>query len=135
MTGEKPKTSVHSPFFQGGLDFGRGNFLHDKADRGVLRPRTCQAGPESAQRSGRARRPGASTPRNCPGSAHEFLKTFLELAQNRPGMFLEDQAGRRVSRHAFAAALKESDTQTVFEVADLLRDAQAAKCQADRRRG
>jgi hypothetical protein len=55
------------------------------------------------------------------GLAPEVLKTFFELAQNRPGMFLEDQASRR-KQHAFAASLKESNTQPVFEVADLLRD-------------
>jgi hypothetical protein len=55
------------------------------------------------------------------GLTPKVLKTFLELAQNRPGMFLEDQAGRR-KQHAFAPALKESNTQPVFEVADLLRD-------------
>jgi hypothetical protein len=43
------------------------------------------------------------------------------LAQNRPGMFLEDQAGGR-KQHAFAASLKESNPQPGFEVADLLRD-------------
>jgi len=56
-----------------------------------------------------------------PGLAPKFLKTFLELAQNRPGMFLEDQAGRR-KQYAFAASLKESNTESGFEVADLLRD-------------
>ena len=56
------------------------------------------------------------------GLAREFLKTFLELAQNGPGMFLEDQAGRR-KQHAFAASLKESKTESGFQVADLLRDA------------
>ena len=35
MTGDEPETSVHSPFLQGGLNFGRGNFLDDQADGGM----------------------------------------------------------------------------------------------------
>jgi hypothetical protein len=63
------------------------------------------------------------------GLAPEVLKTFFELAQNRPGMFLEDQASRR-KQHAFAAALKESNTQPIFEVTDLLRDRRLRDAQA-----
>jgi hypothetical protein len=56
------------------------------------------------------------------GLAPEFLETFLQLAQYRSGVFLENQAGRR-KENTLATSLKESDTEAGFEVADLLRDA------------
>jgi hypothetical protein len=54
------------------------------------------------------------------------------LSQYRPGMFLENQAGRR-KQHAFAAALKESNTKPSFEVADLLRYGRLRNAKAIRR--
>jgi hypothetical protein len=46
-------------------------------------------------------------------------------------MFLENQTGRR-KQHTFAAPLKEPDTKTGFEVADLLGDRRLRQAKAIR---
>jgi hypothetical protein len=116
----EPETGVHAAFFQSGFDFSRGNFLYHQANRGMFsRKPTEQVWNQRNVQDGDNTQVQYAA--QLSGLAREVLKTFLELAQYRPGMFLEDQAGGR-KQDAFAAALKESNTQPGFEVADLLRD-------------
>src|SRR5690242_19421960 len=117
----EPETGVHAAFFQGGFDFSRGNFLYHQANRGMFSRKPAEQvwNQRNVQDGDNTQVQYAA---QLSGLARQFLKTFLELAQNRPGMFLEDQAGRR-KQHAFPASLKESKTEPGLQVAHLLRDA------------
>jgi hypothetical protein len=131
MTRDKSETGVHSPFLKSGLDFGRGNFLYDQADGGMRgREHSEQVrNQRNVQNGDNAEMKHAA---HLPGLAPEFLQTCLELAQNCPGMFLENQAGRR-NQHTFATTLKESNTKSGFEVEDLLRYGRLRNAKAIRR--
>src|SRR4029077_7289308 len=118
MTRDEAETGVHPPFLQSRLDFRRRNFLDDQANGGVRdREQAEQIRNQCNIQNGHNAEVQHAA--QLSGLASEVLVAFLQLAQYRPGMLLEDQAGRR-KQNTFATPLKESNTKPGFEIPDLL---------------